>query len=119
MHSNLFILTGLLLTLQSLWAGEIRHRFLAKDESRSQLLYVDQTDPLKDWVIQLGAKCRDTQLAGKNILLVSSPDGYREYSLADRQMIKEVKGYRWRDVRPTPARRSHHSGLRAKGSHGV
>lgn len=93
MHKNLFISIILLLPLQSLWAGEIRHRFIAKDESRCQVLYVDQTDPSKDWVIELGAKCRDTQLAGNNILLISSPDGYREYSLANRKMIKEVKGY--------------------------
>ncbi|MCX7827271.1 MAG: hypothetical protein N2689_17210 [Verrucomicrobiae bacterium] len=93
MHKNLFITVVLSLMLQPLRAAEIRHRFIAKDESRCQVVYVDQTDPSKDWVLELGAKCRDTQLVGNNVLLVSSPDGYREYSLANRKMIKEVKGY--------------------------
>lgn len=71
----------------------IQHRFLGEDESRSQVLYVDQSDPAKDWTLKLPSKCRDTQLIGDGKIMLSSPDGYLEYSLADRKLLKQVKGY--------------------------
>lgn len=75
------------------FAAEIRHRFLAVDESRVQLHYVDQTDSSKDWTFKLPVKHRDLQLVGGNRVLLSTPDGYREYDLADRRPVKEVQGY--------------------------
>ena len=78
---------------QQLRAAEIRHRFLAVDESRGQLVYVDQTDASKNWTLELPVKHRDLQLVGANRVLLSTPDGYREYDLADRQLVKEVKGH--------------------------
>ncbi|MCX7045792.1 MAG: hypothetical protein NTX50_09965 [Candidatus Sumerlaeota bacterium] len=90
---KIMLLLALLGVCLPSWADEIKHRFLAVDESRDQLLYVDQTDPSKDWAIKLPAKHRDIQLIGKNQVMLSSPDGYREYDLADRKMVKEVKGY--------------------------
>ena len=83
----------LLAVCMPLWAEEIKHRFLAVDESRDLLLYVDQTDASKDWDLKLPAKHRDIQLIGKNRVMLSSPDGYREFDLADRKMVKAVKGY--------------------------
>ena len=74
-------------------AAEIRHRMLIGDESRAQLLYVDQQDPSKDWVLKLPARYRDLQLVGGGRVMMNTPDGYREYRLSDRAMIKEVKGY--------------------------
>lgn len=92
-HWLLFI--GVLLWLggAAVEGAEIRHRFLAKDESRSQLLYVDQDQPARDWTIQYRGKGRDLQLPGKNRVLVSSPDGYWEFNLADGKLLKEVKGF--------------------------
>ncbi len=74
-------------------AAEIRHQFLAVDESRGQLLYVDESDASKDWTLKLNVKHRDLQLVGGNRVLLSTPDGYREYDLADRRLVKEVTGY--------------------------
>ncbi len=74
-------------------AAEIRHRFLAVDESRGQLHYVDENDSSKDWTFKLAVKHRDLQLVGGNRLLLSTPEGYREYDLADRRMVREVTGY--------------------------
>lgn len=71
----------------------IKHRFMAIDESRSQLVYVDQHDALKNWTIQFPGRYRDYQLIGGNKVLVSTGDGYREYSMDTRRMIKEVKGF--------------------------
>ena len=72
---------------------EIRHRFIGVDESRSQLLYVDQTDAARNWTLQLPNRYRDYQLIGANRILLSTGFGYREYDLATRQLVKEVKGY--------------------------
>lgn len=77
----------------SLATAEIRHRFLAVGESRAELHYVDQTDPSKDWNLKLPTKHRDLQLVGGNRLAMTTPDGYREYRLADRSVAKEVKGF--------------------------
>ncbi|MDO8544435.1 MAG: hypothetical protein Q7S40_28685 [Opitutaceae bacterium] len=74
-------------------AGEIRHRFLAVDESRTQLHYVDQGNPSRDWTLTLPCKHRDLQLVGRNRLLMSWPEGYREFDLGTRKIVKEVKGY--------------------------
>ena len=74
-------------------AAEIRHRFLAVGESRGQLLYVDQSDPSNDWTLKLPFKHRDLQLVGDNRVLLSTADGYREYDLTNREVVREVKGY--------------------------
>lgn len=73
--------------------GEIRHRFLAVDESRHQLVHVDQNDPSQDWTIQLPVKHRDVQLVGAGRVMLSSQDGYREFRLSDRKLLKEVRGF--------------------------
>ena len=74
-------------------AAEVKHRFLAVDESREQLVHVDQVDSSKDWTLKLPIKHRDIQLVGDNVLLLSSLEGFHEYDLTDRRMVKEVKGY--------------------------
>ncbi len=74
-------------------AAEVKHRFLAVDESRHQLVHVDQFDSSKDWTLELPIKHRDIQLVGDNILLLSSLEGFHEYDLGDRRMVKEVKDY--------------------------
>ena len=74
-------------------AAEVKHRFLAVDEARHQLVHVDQFDSSKDWTLPLPIKHRDIQLVGKNVVLLSSLEGFHEYDLAERRMLKEVKGY--------------------------
>jgi hypothetical protein len=72
-------------------AEPIRHRFLAADESRSQLIYVDQFDPSKDWTLKTPEKHRDMQLIGGGKLLVNTDSGYREYDLQTHKETKHVK----------------------------
>lgn len=74
-------------------ASEIRHQFLAVDESRTKLHFVDQRDPARDWTLALPGKHRDLQLIGRNRLLMSWANGYREFDLGTRKIIKEVNGY--------------------------
>lgn len=73
--------------------AELKHRFLAVDESRHQLVYVDQFNSSNDWTLKLPIKHRDIQLVGNNIVLLSSLEGFHEYNLKDRRMVREVKGY--------------------------
>jgi hypothetical protein len=90
---NLFFLTVVAALIPSARADEIRHRFLAVDESRAQLLYVDQLDPSRGWTLKLPCKHRDLQLVGNHRVLLSSPEGYREFDLSDRRIVKQVQGY--------------------------
>lgn len=69
----------------------IKHRFLAADESRTQLMYVDQFDPSKDWTIKTPEKNRDLQLIGGGKLLTNTGSGYREYDLKTQKTLKEFK----------------------------
>jgi hypothetical protein len=71
-------------------AGErVKHRFVATDESRKQLIYVDEFDSSKSWAIPLKGN-RDLQVIESGRCLVSVPTGYREYEITTGKMIKEV-----------------------------
>lgn len=72
-------------------AEPVKHRFLAADESRGQLIYVDQFDPSQDWTLKTPEKHRDLQLIGGGKLLTNTDSGYREYDLKTHLGIKEVK----------------------------
>lgn len=91
--SKLLLIIACLGTCQALRAAEIRHKFLAVDESRAQLVFVDQGDPSKDWTIKLPGKHRDLQLVGKHLVLLTFANGYHEYRLTDQQLSKEVQGF--------------------------
>jgi len=87
---NVLLLTAILAAAPD---GEIRHRFLAVDESRHQLVHVDQANPAKNWTIVLPVKRRDVQLIGGGRVMIGGADGYREYRLSDQKLLKEVTGY--------------------------
>jgi hypothetical protein len=68
----------------------IRHKFLLADESRKQLLYVDETDASKSWAMAFQGG-RDIQLVGASTLLMSNGSGYSLVALATRSCAKELK----------------------------
>ena len=70
-------------------AENIRHRFVATDESRGQLLLVDQVDSSRDWTVPL-PKNRDLFVAGDTVV-VNTATGLREFALADGTPRREVK----------------------------
>lgn len=70
-------------------ADAILHRFVATDESRGQLLLVDQRDPARDWTVPL-PKNRDVFVTG-DAVVVSTATGLREFALADGKPRREVK----------------------------
>jgi len=86
---GMVVVLGLLVALNA--SAEIKHRFLAKDESRAQLHYVNQFDSSQDWTIPLVKGCRDIRLLKNNRVLVSFPDGYAEFDLATQKKIHEVR----------------------------
>ena len=92
---NKFILL-LLMTAITANAEEIKHRFLAKDESRAQLHYVDQFDSSNDWTIKLEKGCRDIRLLKNNRVLVSFVDGYAEFDLATQKKVHEVRDVKFK-----------------------
>jgi hypothetical protein len=67
----------------------LRHRFLALDESRQQLLYVDETNPAADWAVKLRDRYRDLQLIGARRVLLSATSGYEEWDLDRHALVKE------------------------------
>ncbi len=75
----------------SSFANEIKHRFLAADESGDQLLYVDQVSPQKSWSVDIQGKGRDMQLIGKKRLLLSHLKGYYEIDIENGKILKEFK----------------------------
>lgn len=81
----------LLMAAMTANAGEIKHRFLAKDESRAQLHYVDQFDAANDWTIKLPKGCRDIRLLKNNRVIISHTDGYAEFDLATQEKVAEVR----------------------------
>ncbi len=74
---------------------KIKHVFLAVDESRSQLHYVNQYNPEKDWTISLPAKYRDIHLLENKTILLSTKKGYALYDFETHQKLKEVNEQRF------------------------
>ena len=72
---------------------EIKHRFLAVDESGRQLHLVDQITPKNSWTIKVKGGTRDSQLIGKGLLLLSHPSGYYEISIKDGSISKDFQKY--------------------------
>jgi hypothetical protein len=86
---NRLLLSIVLLVGTAAHAEPIRHRFIAVDESRSQLHYVDQFDSSKDWKIQFPDRYRDAQLVGDRVV-VSTFSGYEEYDFQSQEKVKSV-----------------------------
>ncbi len=80
----------LFLTILSSCFAEIKHSFLAVDESRHQLHYVNQFKPEKNWTIKLPEKCRDIQLVGKYQVLLSAGKGFMTYDLKTKKIVSRV-----------------------------
>ena len=83
-------LTGLLLVTGTS-AGEqhIKHAFLATDESRKQLLYVDEFNPANDWTQTIGNN-RDIQIVSDTNFIISYPKGYKEFEIKTGKLLETV-----------------------------
>ena len=82
------MLSAMLFTITvSLSFGDIKHSFIVCDESRDNLVYIDENNPSANWSISI-PKGRDMQLVGHNRVMVSRGDGFDEYDIATGAMVR-------------------------------
>ena len=70
--------------------AEIKHVFIAADESRQQLHYVNEYAPEKNWTVK-NKGGRDIWFLSDERFLASFPGGYRVYDVESGALIKEIK----------------------------
>ena len=73
-----------------LTAAEIKHRFLALDESRHQIHYINQFDLSKNWTIRVPTGNRDMQLIDGKIVIGLAAGGFQEYDFVTQKLLREV-----------------------------
>ena len=72
----------------------IQHEFLAIDEGLATLLYVNESDPSKDWIVPIGhPQSRDMQLVGGHKILIGHHHGWTEFDLKDGSVVSEFTAY--------------------------
>ena len=83
MHKTIHAFLIMVCAAHLVAGGDIKHRFVAVDNGRNMLHYVDQLDPEKSWSVSTAPKPRDIRLSadGKTIL-ISVDIGAVEYDLA-------------------------------------
>ncbi len=72
-------------------AAPTRHEFIAVDDGTHTLVHVDEGDPSRNWTVATGY-VMDMQLVGRDRVLLSVDDGFREYELGSGKLLKWVKG---------------------------
>jgi hypothetical protein len=68
-----------------------RHEFIAVDDGTHTLVHVNESDPSRNWSVATGY-VMDMQLLGRDRVLLSVDDGFREYELASGKLLKSIKG---------------------------
>jgi hypothetical protein len=87
------LLTCLCAAVQ-LRAAPIQHEFIAIDEGKNNLLYVNENNPAKNWIVPIGkSHPRDMQLVGGNRVLIGNVTGYSEYDIATGKRLLDVTNF--------------------------
>ncbi len=76
----------------------IHHRFMAVDESRSQLHLVDQRNPVKNWTVKLHQRSRDIQRLDDNSVLVTNSRGYNVYAIDTGKLLRKFRSNQLRGM---------------------
>lgn len=72
----------------------IQHEFIAIDEGRGNLLYVNEHMPSKNWTVPIGQpSARDMQLVGGNRILVGHHHGFTEFDISTGKTAKEFSAF--------------------------
>jgi hypothetical protein len=75
-------------------SGPIQHEFIAVDEGLGNLLYVNELDPKRNWIVPIGhSRPRDLQLIGAGRLLLSHEKGYAEFDLSNGRREFDLASY--------------------------
>lgn len=69
-----------------------KRHFLLRDEGISQLAYIDEANPSKNWYTTIPTG-RDMQLVGKGRVLVGTGNGYEEYEIATGRKVFELTSF--------------------------
>jgi hypothetical protein len=78
----------------TLCAAPIKHEFIAIDEGKTNLLYVNENDPAKNWIVPIGkSHPRDMQLVGGNRILIGNITGYSEFDIATGRRLVDVTNF--------------------------
>ena len=78
----------------TLRAAPIKHEFIAIDEGKTNLLYVNENDPAKNWIVPIAkSHPRDMQLVGGHRILIGNVTGYSEFDLATGQRLVDVTNF--------------------------
>ena len=78
----------------ALQAAPIKHEFIAIDEGNNKLLYVNENEPAKNWLVAIGkSHPRDMQLVGGNRILIGNVTGYTEFDIATGKVLKDVSTF--------------------------
>lgn len=78
----------------ALHAAPIKHEFIAIDEGKTNLLYVNENDPSKNWIVPIGkSHPRDMQLVGGNRILIGNVTGYSEFDIATGKRLVDVTNF--------------------------
>jgi hypothetical protein len=78
----------------ALHAAPIQHEFIAIDEGKTNLLYVNENDPGKNWIVPIGkSHPRDMQLVGGNRILIGNVTGYSEFDIATGKRLVDVTNF--------------------------
>ena len=88
MKKQVFFLISFALAISSFSQSAKRH-FLLRDEGISQLAYIDEADPSKNWYTPIPTG-RDMQLIGNGRVLVGTGNGYEEYEIATCKKVFEL-----------------------------
>jgi hypothetical protein len=71
------------------FSGDIKHRFIAIDESRDSLVYTDENNPTTNWSVHI-PKGRDFQLVGNNRVMICRSNGFDEYDLSNGKSVRSL-----------------------------
>src|SRR5579864_5755771 len=75
-------------------AAPVKHEFIAIDEGKTNLLYVNENDPAKDWKVPIGkSHPRDMQLVGGNRILIGNVTGYSEFDITSGRRLVDVTNF--------------------------
>jgi len=87
-------LAACLCVATALRGAPIQHEFIAIDEGKTNLLYVNENDPGRNWIVPIGkSHPRDMQLVGGNRILIGNVTGYSEFDIATGKRLVDVTNF--------------------------
>lgn len=81
-----------LLSASAVLAQNTQRHFLLRDEGISQLAFIDEAHPEKNWYTPIPTG-RDIQLVGNGRVLVGTGNGYEEHDIATGKKVSELTSF--------------------------